>query len=55
MVGTNGYTDRVVPYLHRRVVPVTAYVATTEPLPEGMAKAMIPGRRMLSDTQRDLF
>ena len=55
VVGTNGYTDRVMPYLHRRVVPVTAYVATTEPLPEGMAKAMIPGQRMLSDTQRDLF
>jgi gamma-glutamylputrescine oxidase len=55
VVGTNGYTDRAMPYLHRRVVPVTAYVAATEPLPDGMGKAMIPRLRILSDTQRDLF
>ena len=42
------------PYLYQRVVPVTAYVVATKPLPEGMAKAVICGR-MLSDTQRDLF
>ena len=53
-VGTNGYTDRAMPYLYQRVVPVTAYVVATKPLPEGMAKAVICGR-MLSDTQHDLF
>ena len=55
VVGTNGYTDRAMPYLYQRVVPVTAYVVATKPLPEGMAKAVIPCGRMLSDTQRDLF
>jgi glycine/D-amino acid oxidase-like deaminating enzyme len=55
VVGTNGYTDKAVPYLHRRVVPVTAYVVATELLPKGMADALVPRRRMLSDTQRDLY
>ena len=43
------------PYLHKRVVPVTAYVAATETLPPGMADAISPRRRMMSDTQRDLY
>jgi len=55
VMGTNGYTDRAVPYLQRRMVPVTAYVVATEPMPPGMAAALIPRKRMLSDTQRDLY
>ncbi len=55
VMGTNGYTDGTVPYLQRRMVPVTAYVVATEPMPPGMAEALIPRRRMLSDTQRDLY
>jgi gamma-glutamylputrescine oxidase len=55
VMGTNGYTDRALPYLQRRVVPVTAYVVTTEPMPRGMAESLIPRKRMLSDTQRDLY
>ena len=55
IMGTNGYTDRAVPYLQRRMIPVTAYVVATEPMPAGMATALIPRQRMLSDTQRDLY
>jgi glycine/D-amino acid oxidase-like deaminating enzyme len=55
VMGTNGYTDKAVPYLHRRVVPVTAYVIATERLPPGTAEKLVPKKRMLSDTQRDLF
>jgi gamma-glutamylputrescine oxidase len=55
VVGTNGYSGPGVPYLHKRVVPVTAYVIATETLPPGMADAIIPRQRMLSDTQRDLY
>ncbi len=55
VVATNGYADRAMPYLWRRVVPVNAYVVATEPLPPGMAEALIPRRRMLSDTQRELY
>ena len=55
VMGTNGYTDGVVPYLQRRMVPVTAYVVATEKMPAGMAEALIPRHRVLSDTQRDLY
>jgi gamma-glutamylputrescine oxidase len=55
VVGTNGYTGPMLPYLHKRVVPVTAYVVATETLPPGMAAGIIPRQRMLSDTQRDLY
>ena len=55
VMGTNGYTDGAVPYLRRRTVPVTAYVIATEPMPTGMAEALIPRHRVLSDTQRDLY
>lgn len=55
VMGTNGYTDGAVPYLRRRMVSVTAYVMATEALPPSMAEAMVPRRRMMSDTQRDLY
>ena len=55
VMGTNGYTDGAVPFLHKRMVPVNAYVVATETLPPGMADTIIPKRRVLSDTQRDLF
>jgi glycine/D-amino acid oxidase-like deaminating enzyme len=55
VVGTNGYTDGAVSYLRRRVVPIRAYVIATEPLPSGLAATLIPRKRMLSDTQRDLY
>ncbi len=55
MVGTNGYTGQVTPWLRRRVVPVGAYVVATEKLPAGAMSRLIPQARMVSDTQRDLF
>lgn len=55
VMGTNGYTDALVPALRRGVVPVQAYVIATAPLPPGMAARIVPHRRMMSDTQRDLF
>jgi glycine/D-amino acid oxidase-like deaminating enzyme len=55
VMGTNGYTDGAVPYLRRRMVPVTAYVIATEQMPPGMAEVLIPRHRVLSDTQRDLY
>ncbi|MBV9782203.1 MAG: FAD-binding oxidoreductase [Acidisphaera sp.] len=55
VVGTNGYTGPLIPHLQRRVVPVTAYVIATEPLPPGLPEKLIPHRRMLSDTKRQLY
>jgi gamma-glutamylputrescine oxidase len=55
VIGTNGYTGGLVPYLQRRIVPVAAYVVATEQLPPGMMDSLVPRRRMLSDTQRSLY
>ncbi len=55
VAGTNGYTGALTPWLRRRVVPVGAYVVATEQLPPAVIDGLIPRRRMVSDTQRDLF
>ena len=58
-VATNAYTGaispRFHPYVRRRVVPVTAYMATTEELPEDVAHHILPTNRMCGDTKRSLF
>ncbi len=54
VVATNGYTDRAVPYLRRRIIPVASYIAATEPLAPGVMDEIMPRRRMMSDTRREL-
>lgn len=54
MIATNGYTDRAVPYLQRRIVPVASYIVATEPLPPEVMAEVLPHRRMMSDTRREL-
>ncbi len=54
IVATNGYTDRAVPFLRRRVVPVASYIAATEKLPQALMDDILPRRRMMSDTRRQL-
>ncbi|OZI38267.1 FAD-dependent oxidoreductase [Bordetella genomosp. 10] len=55
IMATNGYTDDSAPYLHRRIVPVASYQIATAPLPPGLMDAINPGRRMISDSQRNLY
>jgi len=58
-VATNAYTGaisrRLSPFVARRVVPVTAYMATTEELPVDLANRILPTNRMCGDTKRSLF
>ncbi|MBN8875758.1 MAG: FAD-binding oxidoreductase [Rhodospirillales bacterium] len=54
MVATNGYTAKELPWFQRRVVPVTAFIMATEPLAPGVMDAILPKRRMVSDTRREL-
>ena len=54
LVATNGYTDRAVPYLRRRIIPVASYIVATEPLPKALMDEILPHRRMMSDTRREL-
>jgi gamma-glutamylputrescine oxidase len=55
MVATNGYTTaEALPWHRRRIIPVTAFIIATEELAPGVMDAIIPKRRMLSDTRKEL-
>ncbi|WP_429499251.1 NAD(P)/FAD-dependent oxidoreductase [Robbsia andropogonis] len=55
LIATNGYTGGLLPFLERRVLPVASYQIATEPLPAGLMSVLNPGRRMISDSKRNLF
>ena len=55
LVATNGYTGPLLPFFSRRVLPVASYQIATEALPAGLMDALNPGRRMISDSKRNLF
>ena len=55
LVATNGYTDRLLPALRRRVIPVGSYIIATEELSPERAAGLIPRRRMLFDSKNFLY
>jgi len=55
VIGTNGYTDGVVPSLRRRVIPIGSYIIATEPLPEELARILSPKGRAFFDTKNFLY
>ncbi|MCS0505174.1 NAD(P)/FAD-dependent oxidoreductase [Ancylobacter mangrovi] len=55
IVATNGYTGAAMPELRKRVIPVYSYQIATEPLPPELMARINPGRRMISDSQRELY
>ena len=55
VVGTNGYTDGLVPSLRRRIIPIGSYIIATEPLPEDLALELSPKGRAFFDTKNFLF
>ena len=54
-VGTNGYTDGVVPSLRRRIIPIGSYIIASEPLPEELARELAPTGRSFFDTKNFLY
>src|SRR5205807_484583 len=54
LVATNGYSDRLVPWLRRRVIPIGSYIIATEPLSDDQARTVIPNGRMLFDSKNFL-
>jgi glycine/D-amino acid oxidase-like deaminating enzyme len=54
-VGTNGYTDGVVPSLRRRIIPIGSYIIASEPLPEELARELSPKGRAFFDTKNFLY
>lgn len=55
LIATNGYSDRLLPQLRRRVIPIGSYIIATEPLPPDLARETIPNRRMLFDSKNYLY
>ncbi len=53
--GTNGYTDKANGYLQQRVVAVRSYQIATEPLPPELMAEINPGKRMITDSRRELI
>jgi glycine/D-amino acid oxidase-like deaminating enzyme len=54
LVATNGYSDRLVPWLRHRVIPIGSYIIATAPLSDDQAQSSIPKRRMLFDSKNFL-
>jgi glycine/D-amino acid oxidase-like deaminating enzyme len=44
LIATNGFTDDLWPGLRRTIVPVFSAIAATDPLPDGIAEAILPAR-----------
>ena len=55
VVATNAYTDNAIPFVRRRIVPVTAYMIATETLPASLANEVLPLNRTGGDTKRALY
>jgi glycine/D-amino acid oxidase-like deaminating enzyme len=55
LIATNGYTGGVAPALQRRVVPLGSYIVATPPLPEPIARTILPRGRVAFDTKAFLF
>ena len=55
VMATNAYTDGAAPFVQRRVVPVTAYMIATEPMPDELAHGVLPRNRTGGDTKRALY
>lgn len=54
IVATNGYRDRLVPWLRRRIVPIGSYIIATEPLEPDVAAEVSPRGRMFFDSKNYL-
>jgi gamma-glutamylputrescine oxidase len=50
ILAMNGYLDEAVRKLKGRIMPVTSFIVTTEPLGENRAKALIPDNEAVADT-----
>lgn len=53
--GTNGYSDKASGFLHRKIVGVRSYQIATEPLPPELMAEINPGKRMITDSKRELI
>ena len=50
LIATNGFTDDLWPALRRTIVPVFSSIAATAPLPDDVAREIMPGRSSLYES-----
>jgi len=50
IIGMNGYTDASWAGLAQNIIPVASLISATEPLPEAIARDIIPGRNAVSES-----
>jgi gamma-glutamylputrescine oxidase len=50
VIGGNAYLGKTVKSLYGRIMPVTSFIATTEPLGENLAKSLITDNEAVADT-----
>ncbi len=55
IVATNGYTDNLLPWLRRRIIPFDAHMISTEALSPELVKRIIPNGRVCIDTNHNPF
>jgi len=49
LIGTSGYTGRVIKKLQKRIIPIGSFIIATERLPDDLAQELIPQGRMIFD------
>ncbi len=52
IMGTNGYTDGVDPWLRRRLVPVASCIIATAPLSPNLMRSLMPRNFMCGETRK---
>ncbi|WP_072397519.1 FAD-binding oxidoreductase [Hyphomicrobium sp. CS1GBMeth3] len=55
IVATNGYTDRLVPELGRRIVPIGSGLIATAEIPEAIFSRLLPKNRAYGNTNRVFY
>ncbi|MFD7161448.1 NAD(P)/FAD-dependent oxidoreductase [Kribbella sp. NPDC059898] len=51
VVGTSGYSGKLLPWLRRRIVPIGSFIVVTEPLDRAVLDEVLPKRRVASDSK----
>ena len=54
MLASNAWIGKIVPQFRQRVFPAESFIIATEPLPEELAKRLIPNKRVVYDTRKTL-
>jgi len=55
IVGTNGYTGQLTPWLRRRVIPIGSYMIATDVINDNLMDELMPTDRVISDTRKVVY